>query len=497
MSSLPDIVVHSPVDGRVVGTLAAHNTDDVVAAFARARRAQAEWAAVPVRKRAKIGKRMHDYVLDNQSRLMDIIQAETGKNRAGAFEEVLDVAVTARHYGFTAEKLLRPKRVRGPLPIIHKTVVQRAPVGVVGFIAPWNYPLSFAVADVIPALIAGNGVILKPDSRTPHTALSAAELLLKAGIPDGLLHVLPGHGIEVGQAIAENCDYLMFTGSTSTGRVLGAKAGERLVGYTAELSGKNPMIVLPGCNMERAIRGARRAAFSSAGQMCISSERILVHKDIYDEFKTRFVADVKSMAVGAGSSWEIDMGCLYAPEQVERMDKIVTDAVDKGAVLLTGGHALPNLGPSFYAPTVLEGITDQMILGSEEVFGPVVYLEQIDSIDDAIEKANNTDYGLNVSIFGPRAQAWKLAQHMHAGTVGINDGYAAAWGSVHAPMGGWKISGIGRRHGDTGLTSFTEERTVAEQRFISSFSQKPEDWTGNTFADTMTKGLKLAKHFLR
>ncbi|AZA12448.1 Putative succinate-semialdehyde dehydrogenase [NADP(+)] 2 [Corynebacterium choanae] len=497
MGSNPDIVVTSPSDGRVVGTLAAHGLEDVDIAFQRSRKAQQQWAEVPVRQRAKIGLRLHDLVMENQSRLMDVIQAETGKNRSSAFEEILDTANTARHYGFSAPRILRDRRARGPMPLLNRTVVQRRPVGVVGVIAPWNYPLSFAVADVIPALIAGNGVVLKPDVHTPHTALAAGELLLKSGVPDGLLHVLPGIGIEVGQAIAAQCDYLMFTGSTKTGRILGQVAGERLIGYTAELSGKNPMIVLPDADIAEASRGARHAAFSASGQMCISAERIYVHTDIYDEFKRRFLADVKQMSVGIGKSWEIDMGSLISANHVEEVDGVVQDAVQRGATLLTGGVRLSNIGPAFYAPTVLENVPHDAILRTEEVFGPVVYLQRVTSVDEAVELANESEYGLNASVFGSRKQALAVAQRLNSGSVCINDGYVSAWASADAPMGGWKQSGVGRRHGDQGLLSFTEARTIAEQRFMPALVHKPENLTGSTFSTGLSKLMKYGKYVLR
>lgn len=439
--------------------------------------------------------RFHDLVLSHRDELLDLIQAETGKNRASAFDEVLDVAVTARHYAFAAAGLLAPERVKGALPVLTRTVVERAPVGVVGVISPWNYPLSMVVSDAVPALLAGNAVVLKPDSATPLTALKAAELLSAAGLPAELFQVLPGPGEEVGGAIADECDYLMFTGSTATGRILGAKAGERLIGYSAELGGKNPLIVAPDADLARAARGARQACFANTGQLCISVERIYVHEEVAGDFTTRFLAEVSSMTVGAGPGWDVDMGCLISEGHLERVRSMVDDAVSRGARVLAGGHPLPDLGPTFYAPTVLTDVPPDAELYDGEVFGPVVFLETVASVDEAVERANETTYGLNASVWAKPSTGRRIASRLHAGTVNVNEGFAAAWGSVAAPMGGWRASGLGRRHGAVGLTKYTETRTVATQRLMPVSG--PPGVDRELFSDVMSTALRWGKRVLR
>ncbi|MEJ5997929.1 succinic semialdehyde dehydrogenase [Corynebacterium sp. H130] len=452
--------------------------------FALARRAQATRPSTD--ELAKVFLRYHDLVLARQSELLDAIQAETGKARGHAFEEVLDVAITSRHYAHIAQKLLKSRRVKGALPLLTRTIVDREPVGVVGIISPWNYPLSLAISDAIPALLAGNAVVLKPDSKTPNTALLAAEILYECGMPRELFQVVPGSGETVGQEIAHNCDYLMFTGSTATGRKLGAIAGERLIGYSAELGGKNPLLVDESADIEKAAEIAVNACFANSGQLCISIERIYAPRTIATEFTERFVAKTRNLRVGIGG-WDYDMGSLISEDHARKVHEFVEDAVAHGAQILTGGN--PPKG-RLYQPTILAAVPEGARLKTEEVFGPVVYIEVVDSIDEAVARANDTEYGLNASVVAKPRVGWRIARQLHAGTVNINEGYAAAWASVSAPMGGWKDSGLGRRHGVDGLLKFTETRTVAEQRVL------PVSGHGEKFAQVMSTALKVGRRFL-
>lgn len=492
------LTVFSPATGARIGDVTAHSAADTRAAFQRARSAQLSWAGTPVAERKKILLRFHDIVLDKQAELLDIIQEETGKNRGSAFEEILDVAITARHYAYAAGRLLKPRRAKGAVPVLTQTYVEHAPVGVVGVIAPWNYPLSLAVSDALPALMAGNAVVLKPDEKTPLTALLALDLLEEAGLPRDLMQVVTGSGEIVGQAIAQECDYLMFTGSTAVGRKLGAIAGERLIGFSAELGGKNPLIVAADADIERAAFGARTACFSNSGQLCISIERIYVHQDVADEFIAAFVAETESMNIGGGHDWATDMGSLISQEHTLQVAELVNDAVSHGATVLTGALKLTDLGPTFYAPTILLDVGPEARLFQEEVFGPVVVIEVVDSIDGvdgAIAKANNTDYGLNASVWAKPATGRAIASRLESGTVNINDGFASAWGSIDAPMGGWKASGLGRRHGDHGLLKYTESRTIALQR-VAPVSG-PKSVARDKYASVLSTALKLGRGILR
>lgn len=485
------ITVTAPASGEIISEVPIFTTDQVTDAFDRSRRAQKKWAATPFSERREILLRYHDLVLERQDELLDVIQKESGKSRISAHEEILDNAITARHYANRAAALLRPKRAKATLPVLTTTHVEHAPIGAVGMISPWNYPLVLAISDAIAAIMAGNTVVLKPDSNTPLTALKAAELLTEAGLPDDVFQVTPGPGSQVGQAIAEQCDFLMFTGSTATGRKLAAIAGERLIGFSAELGGKNPLIVAPDADITRAARGAIRACFSNSGQLCISIERIYVHRDVADQFTREFVDNVKAMRVGPGNDWALDMGSLISAEHHETVSEFVEDAKAQGARVLTGGESL---GGNFYAPTVLTDVPPTARVYREEVFGPVVYIQVVDSLDEAVEQANDTDYGLNASIWATPSTGRALASRIEAGTVNVNDGYMAAWASMHAPMGGWKTSGVGRRHSDHGLLKFTEARTIAVQRFMPPTG--PEWMDRKQFAGLAAGAFKVAKRIL-
>lgn len=435
--------------------------------------------------------RYHDILLERQDEMMDQIQADTGKARKDAHEEILDSAITARHYANQARRLLKPRRVRSTIPIVTTTHVEHDPVGVVGVIAPWNYPLILALSDALPALIAGNAVVLKPDQKTTSTAQLAASILYDAGLDPDLLQVIPGSGKEVGQMIVAECDYLMFTGSTPTGRGLAAQAGERLIGFSGELGGKNPLIVTADADVDKAARGAVRACFSNAGQLCISIERIYAHRDVAEEFTHKFLAEVEAMRVERSADWGVDMGGIISADHLKKISGMVDDAVAHGATVLTGGK---EIGELLYAPTVLVDVPESAELYREEVFGPVVYIETVASDDDAVSRANDTAYGLNSSIWSTPARGRALASRMQTGTVNVNDGYSPAWISMHAPMGGWKTSGLGRRHGDHGLLKYTEPRTIAVQRFMPLTG--PESISREAFAGIASTALRLGKRIL-
>ena len=453
--------------GTEMATIPVGTADDVTVAVERARAAQKDWAKRTPEQRAKIINRFSELVYLNADSLEDIAQAETGKARTYAQEETLDVALTARYYAMNGPKMLADHKAQGMLPAATEVRVRYQPKGVVGVISPWNYPLTLAVSDALAALVAGNGVVIKPDSNTPYCALACAELLYEAGLPKELYAVVPGPGSVVGTAIVENTDYLMFTGSSATGALLAQQAGQRLIGFSAELGGKNPLIVTADADLDKAVPGVARACFSNSGQLCISIERIYVDQSIADEFSSRFADHVKNMTLSAAYELGPDMGSLASKDQIDTVTAHVDDAVAKGAKVLAGGKARADLGPFFYEPTVLADVDDTMTCCRNETFGPVVSIYPVASIDEAIEKANDTEYGLNASVFaGSTAQAQKIAEQLRAGTVNINEGYAAAWGSTAAPMGGMGISGVGRRHGTEGLLKYCESQTIATQRFV-------------------------------
>ncbi|MCL2533259.1 MAG: succinic semialdehyde dehydrogenase [Nocardiaceae bacterium] len=454
--------------GRELATVPVGTAADAIAAIERARVAQKAWERRSPAERAQIFLRYADLVLEHRDALMDMAQAETGKSRASAMEEVLDIAMTSRYYARVAPKLLRPKRVQGMLPVLTKTVVHHHAKGVVGVISPWNYPMTLAVSDALAALLAGNAVVLKPDSQTPYCALACVELLYQAGLPRELFAVVPGPGTVVGTALVEHTDYLMFTGSTATGRLLAEQAGQRLIDFSAELGGKNPMIVTAGANLREVSDAAVRACFSNSGQLCISIERIYIEESIAPEFIRMFGERVRNISMAPSYDFGIEMGSLVSETQVKTISGHVDDAVAKGATVVAGGKARPDLGPLFYEPTVLTDVTPEMECYANETFGPVVSIYPVADVEEAIARANDTDYGLNASVWaGSHAEGAAIAVRVKTGTVNVNEGYAPTWGSTAAPMGGMGVSGVGRRHGDHGLLKYTEAQTVAVTRVLN------------------------------
>ncbi|BDU07033.1 succinic semialdehyde dehydrogenase [Nocardia cyriacigeorgica] len=454
--------------GRPLGTVPVGTAEDVADAFTRARAAQAHWAARPAAERAAVFERYRALIVDEREYLMDVIQAETGKARWAAQEEVMGLMLAARYFSRVAPGLLEPHKVPGAFPVLNRAQVRTQPKGVVGVVAPWNYPLVLSIGDSIPALLAGNAVVVKPDSQTPFSSLAGAELLYRAGLPRDLLAVVTGPGTVVGTAIVDSCDYLMFTGSSATGQTLAQQCGKRLIGFSAELGGKNPMIVTRGANLDKAAKAAVRACFSNAGQLCISIERIYVERSIAEEFTAKFVAATEAAKLGVAYDFSTDIGSLISESQLETVSKHVADATSKGAKVLTGGKARPDLGPLFFEPTVLADVTDEMECGRNETFGPLVSIYPVDSVDEAVRLANDTDYGLNASVWAASpSEGEKIAQRLRTGTVCVDEGYAPAWGTTGAPMGGMGISGVGRRHGADGLLKFTEPQTIVVTRFMN------------------------------
>ncbi|MDT0267816.1 succinic semialdehyde dehydrogenase [Streptomyces sp. DSM 44915] len=458
---------HCPFTGERLAELPEATEDEVAAAFDLARAAQPGWAARPARERAGIALRFHDLLLRRQTEVLDLIQLETGKSRLSAHEEVQSVAMAARYYGRTAPGLLRPRRHLGAIPLLTQVREARRPHGVVGQISPWNYPLELSAGDVLPALLAGNAVVHKPDTETALTALWARRLLIECGLPAEVWTVVLGAGPVVGPLVVEHADYVTFTGSTRTGRTVAQRAAARLVGSSLELGGKNALLVLRDADLDRAAEGAVRACFSSAGQLCVSIERLLVDASVADAFLARFLARVEALRIGPELDYGVDVGSLSSAAQLATVVQHVEDARARGATVLAGGRPRPDLGPYFHEPTVLTDVAPPMRVCAEETFGPVVSVRRFATEDEAVTLANDTRFGLNASVWSRDARrARRIAARLRCGTVNINEGYAAAYGSVRAPMGGMGDSGLGRRHGAEGLLKFTEPQTVARQRLL-------------------------------
>jgi succinate-semialdehyde dehydrogenase/glutarate-semialdehyde dehydrogenase len=478
--------------GEVLVELPQSTPADIEGAFATARAAQQEWARWPLAKRLGVFKRAHTLMIDNAQTTADLIQAESGKNRRMAIEETCDPPMVISHYLKRAPRLLKPTKRGGPVPLVSTSTEIRLPKGIIGIIAPWNFPFATGISDAMSALMAGNGVVLKPDNKTALSPLYGISLLERAGLPKGLFQVVCGEGPDIGPTLIDNANYVMFTGSTATGRVIGERAGRNLIGCCLELGGKNPMIVLEDADLDEVVQGALFGAFGNTGQICMHIERMYLPRSRYDEFKSKFVAATEALTLGASYDFGPDVGSLVSVDHRDRVQSHVEDAVAKGATVVTGGRARPDLGPAFFEPTILEGVTKEMIARTMETFGPVVSLYSYDTVDEAVALANDTDYGLNASVWGGDVKtACQVGQRIESGNVNINDILATAFASKGTPSGGVKQSGVGARHGDQGMLKYTDVQNLAVLKKQVMGARPGQDY--EAYVKSMMSGLKMMR----
>ncbi|MFC5380139.1 succinic semialdehyde dehydrogenase [Aquipuribacter nitratireducens] len=457
--------VVSPATQAVLVRVRRHVADDVGPVVAGAARAQVDWAAVPVAERAAVLRRVHDLVLRDRGALSDLVQDVTGKSRADAYLEVVNALQVTRHHVVRGPGYLRPQRRAGFVPGLTTAQVRLLPVGVVGNVAAWNYPLVFVLSDSVAPLLAGDAVVVKPALRSVPLALRVAALLREAGVPDGLWRVLAGDEPELVQALVEAVDHVLFTGSERVGREVGALAGRSLVGSTLELGGKNAAYVAADADVPAAATALVRDCFGSAGQTCTSTERLYVHADVAEAFTAAFLAATERLRVGWSRGLDVDMGSLVSPEHRARVLGAVDRAVAAGARVLTGGHARDDLGPAFMAPTVLADVPDDAAIGHEETFGPVVHLVVVPDDDAAATAMADHPSGLSAAVWTrDGARARRVAGRLRVGTVVVNETYQLAWGSPGAPVGGFGTSGYGRRYGPEGIAEVTRPQVVLRAR---------------------------------
>ena len=473
--------VIAPFTGEVLHDLPLSTASDVADAGVAARVAQVSWQRAGHAHRRAVLLKAHDLLLERREELLDVLQSETGKTRGQAFEEIFLGASVTRYYAVSARGVLATRRRRAGIPLVLGARVSYKAKGVVGVITPWNYPLSLSLLDVVPALAAGNGIVQKADNQGALTILAARRAFIDAGVPAALWAVVAGDGNEIGNAVVDAADYVCFTGSTATGIRVAERAASNLTGVSLELGGKNPLIVLDDVDPVTAAANAAYACFASMGQLCVSIERIYVQRGVSDAFTAAFAERTKTLKQGPAFTYTTDVGSLTSAAQLERVKSHVDDAVAKGATVLAGGNARPDLGPFFFEPTVLTGVTDDMACARGETFGPVVAIHVFDNVDEAIAEANSSDYGLNASIFTRSvARGRTVADAIEAGSVNINEGYRASFSSVDAPMGGMKHSGLGRRNGPEGLLRFVESRTVAESTGLLQLPRTGDEFAGLT-----------------
>jgi succinate-semialdehyde dehydrogenase / glutarate-semialdehyde dehydrogenase len=432
---------------------------DVNDAASRARIGQQRWEKHSFSHRARIIRRFHDLVLGERDAILDTIQSETGKARRDALAEIASVAGTARYYLANGADHLSVKRRGAAFPVLTSAEVVYKPHGLVGLITPWNYPFLLSIADALPALLAGNAVLVKPSELTPFSANLARELLIKSGLEPDLLQMIHG-GAEIGTELIRHVDYVGFTGGTETGRKVAVQAAERLIPFSLELGGKNPMVILEGASLEDAATGLVVGAFANSGQSCISIERVYVQESIYEEFTRRFAEKASSIKIGWSRSWDVDVGSMISAAHARKVLHRIEGAVDSGARIVAGGKARADLGPAFIEPTILAGVSDTMPLSRQETFGPVVALYPVKDVDEAIRRANDSEFGLNASVWvGKHERARAVARQIEAGSVGINS-TLLIYSTLDVPMGGIRLSGIGRRHGEQGILRYTQAQSI-------------------------------------
>jgi len=465
-TTTPSIDVEDPARGRVIRSVPTLDADAVARLATRARAAQPAWAALGFGARAKVFDRARAWLMANDQRMIDTICQETGKTYEDAQLEVTVAAASFSFWAKTASKYLADEKVpsRSPLTLGKKVVVRYEPVGIVGVIGPWNYPLVNAFCDCVPALMAGNAVILKPSEVTPLTALLVLEMLEAAGMPADVFAVATGDGA-TGGAVVDVSDYVMFTGSTRTGRIVMERAAKTLTPVSLELGGKDPMIVCADADLDRAANAAAYYGLLNSGQVCISVERVYVEAAVHDEFVSKLVANVKELRQGASEGpGTVEVGALTFPPQLDLVEAHVDDAVKQGAKVETGGRR--GGGPGrFYEPTVLTNVDHSMRCMREETFGPTIPVMKVDDVEEAVRLANDSEYGLQASVWTKDLHKGdRIARRIEAGAVCVNDALMN-YMAFGAPMGGWKTSGVGSRHGANGIRKYCRTQTILIARF--------------------------------
>jgi acyl-CoA reductase-like NAD-dependent aldehyde dehydrogenase len=463
-----EIAVENPATGAVTARVPAASAADVEAAVARARAAQPAWDALGLEGRAQVLRRAQKWVVDNTERIIDTIVSETGKTREDAL--VAEVTYAAHAFGFWAKhapEYLADEKVKSANPFVagRKLLMRFRPVGVVGIIGPWNYPLTNSFGDAIPALAAGNAVVLKPSEITPLTSLLMAECMRECGLPEDVYIPVPGYG-EAGAALVDYVDMIMFTGSTKTGKAVAKRAAERLIPVSLELGGKDPMIVLADADLERAANAAVHYSMQNAGQTCISVERVYVEAPIYDQFVTKVTEKVKAIREGVpGPLGSVDVGAITFPPQMDVIERHVQDAREKGARIVTGGKGTRDHG-QFYEPTLLLDVDHSMECMREETFGPTLPVMKVADADEAVRLANDSLYGLAASVWGhDAANAERIARQIESGVVTVNDAQIN-YLATELPMGGWKTSGLGSRHGAHGIRKYCRQQSLLVTRYM-------------------------------
>ena len=458
------LTVRNPATGATLAEVPAATPEDVARALARARAAQPAWADLGAHARARHLDAFRAALLEARLEVADLIMRETGKPFAEALgSDVLAALDALKWNAAKGPRHLGPQRVRlwNPLFLGRASWLEREPLGVVGVVSPWNYPLAIPVGNVAQALLAGNAVVLKPASHAPLTALKMREIMTRAGIPEDVCIVVPGPGRETGEALVQgDIDHLLFTGSVPVGRDVERRLRERGVSSTMELGGSDPALVLEDAHLQHAVRGVLWARFTNCGQTCAATKRVLVHRSLHDRFVAALVEGTRALRLGDPAHPHVDLGPLTDPRGVEDMAAFVDDARKRGGKVLCGGRARPDLGAQYFEPTVVVDLPPEARLLSEECFGPILPVVAFDAEDEAVRLANGTPFGLGATVWtSDLERGRRVARRLHAGTVTVNDALYT-FAAHETPWGGVKASGHGRTHGPQGLHELTRLKHV-------------------------------------
>src|SRR5712664_2738693 len=464
VDTLPSI---NPATGETLGYFEKTPPSALPQIVARAQAAQAAWGRVPIGERCARLRDLRDRIMASRDALANAIVAESGKPRVEALFADIFVAVdTAAYFAKNAERLLSPERVS------HHSLAAKAksgrltyePLGVIAIISSWNYPLAIPLSQIIPALAAGNAVVCKTSDFTPQCGALIEKLFLDSGLPKHLVSILQGGG-EIGQALIEAApDKVLFTGSVATGHRVAESCAKKLIPSVLELGGKDAMIVLADADLDVAAGAAVWGSYTNCGQVCLSVERLFVEESASESFATLCVAKTKKLRLGPGSDPSTDVGPLIRPQQVQRMSELIRDAVSRGARVLCGGHPRPDLGPNFFEPTVIAGVDSSMKLFQEETFGPILALQVVRDVEEAVALANESEFALSASVWtGDTQRGEAIAKRLHAGAVMVNDAISY-FAIAEAPHGGCGASGWGRTHGKAGLLEVVQTKYIDMDR---------------------------------
>lgn len=458
--------VLSPADLKPIGEIEALTPEDVKAALLKAREAQKSWAKLSFDERGAYVLKALDVLVARQDEFIDVILQETPKTRNEVLMmDILTACDVMLYNAKKAKKLLRPEKraLHGLIGMTKKLEIHYQPLGVIGVVSPWNAPFILSLNPAVQALMAGNAVMIKPSSATPFSGGLVGKIFEEAGLPEGLVTMIQGDGA-TGQALLEvGVDKISFTGSEGIGKRVALTCGERFIPYSLELGGKNPFIVCADADIDNAAGGAVAGNFLNAGQYCGGNEIVYVEQAVAEAFTSKVVEIASGLRQAIDG--EFDVGSLYTEDQLQLVEEQVQDAIDKGAKVLVGGKRNPHLKGLYFEPTVLGNLTDDMRCLNEETFGPVMCIVPVASVEEAVERTNATNYGLTACVWSKDIdKARDIGIRIQTGCIDIN-AFASSYGTIEAPFGGRKASGIGQVNGEAGMRSFCHTLPVQIDRF--------------------------------